>query len=167
MQVTGFLSLEAVNIVLASSDLGDAYLLPEAQITALFQRGESANSAARYSYFEIVSCLFYIENHPQYARLRRDIVKDVKEHLSNLSDIQTNTEKALLFLDMLSCPYLDLQYREKLLLRFCLQTPGGHAPTPDDLAVYFASCGEQYWFVKWQEVDILNSLEKKQLRKVY
>ena len=167
MQVSGFVSLEAVNILLASSDLGDAYLLPEAHVMNLFQRGGSANSAARYSYFEIVSCLFYIKSFPQYERLRKNILTDLKEHLKDLSDIQKNTEKALLFLDILCCPYLDLQLREKLLLRFYQQTQNGHAITPDEKAAFFSACGDHFWFVKWQEVDILNSLEKKQLRKVY
>jgi hypothetical protein len=167
MQVTGFVSLEAVNILLASSDLGDAYLLPETQVMNLFQRSGSANLATRYSYFEIVSCLFYIKDYPQYERLREDILKDVKEYLNDLSDIQKNTEKTLLFLDILCCPYLELQLREKLLLRFYQQTQQGYAICPNDMVEFFASCGEQFWFVKWQKVDILNSLEKKQLRKVY
>lgn len=167
MQVNGFICLEVMNIVLAASDLGNAYLLPEPEVRRLIKRGVAeANANGKYSYFGIVSCLYYIKNYPKYSALRDEVVSDIKHQLASLKDAETNTEKALLFLDMLACPYLDLKFRQKLLTRL-YKDAGQQAPSPADTNAYFTPPGENYWFVKWDKVDLLNTLQKRALRGVY
>ena len=167
MQVNGFICLEVINIVLAASDLGKAYLLPEPEVRRLIKPGVAEDSAnGKYSYFGIVSCLFYMKHHQKYSILRDEVVSDIKHQLANLKDAETNTEKALLFLDMLACPYLDLQFREKLLSRLYKDT-GLQPPTQADMNAYLKASGEHYWFIKWDKVDLLNTLQKRALRGAY
>jgi hypothetical protein len=165
--VKGYICLEVINIVLAASDLGKAYLLPESEVRRIIRRRDADDGAiGKYSYFGIVSCLFYIKRHQIYSALHQEVVSDVKLQLASLKDAVTNTEKALLLLDMLACPHLDHQFREKLLFRFYRDTDQ-KAPTQADVDAYFAACDEQYWFVKWKRVDLLNELQKTALRGPY
>jgi hypothetical protein len=167
MGVKGFICLEAINVVLAASDLGKAHLLPEPEVRRLMQAGTSqGDSGGKYSYFGIVSCLFYIKDHDIYSSLRKEIVSDIKVHLSDLRDVSTNAEKALLLLDILACPHLEIQFKEKLVVRLHKDI-GQPAPNQADLDAFFAKSDEQYWFVKWKGVDLLNMLQKRELRRAY
>ncbi len=40
-------------------------------------------------------------------------------------------------------------------------------PSAVDLAEFIGDTTAHYWFVNWTEVDLLNSLEKKELKRAY
>jgi hypothetical protein len=67
----GFVPLEKLNIVIAISELGDNYLLPNKFIESLFD----FNNISDLSYFESMTCLFYIKNHLEYKSLKEKLKK--------------------------------------------------------------------------------------------
>ena len=152
--------MESLNILLAIRELGDNYLLPEKTIVDLFIEGREL------SYFTIVSCLFYIKDEPRYDDLRGRLIEAVIQKLNDLSDIFMNSEKAYLFLDMLSCPFMPNQNKTKWLkaLHKNLTIP---LPPKTQLASFIANANSENWQVNWADVDLLNSLEKKELKQAY
>ncbi|MDR6418970.1 hypothetical protein J2801_001220 [Paraburkholderia phenoliruptrix] len=158
--VEGFTWLEASNVLLAIRELGSNYLLPESTVKSLFDDGRA------FSYFDIVCGLFYVRKEPVYRSLRRSLVKAADTKLRNLSNIFTDSEKAHLFLDMLTCPYIYHTQRRRWVERLYDQMRLGK-PSESELAEFIACTTEDYWFVNWTEVDLLNSLEKKELKRAY
>jgi hypothetical protein len=155
-----FISLEIANIILASRELGEHYLLPEIIAKVLFSnRGEP-------SYFDIVCCLFYIRKNAAYKDLRRVVLRAADSKLSNLNDILRNAEKAHLFLDLLACPYIFRSQKKTWISRF-FNAINATQPSSDDVNTFLDTASRRYWFVNWEEVDLLNSLEKKELKRAY
>lgn len=158
--VEGFVSLEAINIVMALRELGDKYLLPATMVERLFV-GDN-----RGSYWGIVAGLFYIQKNAAYSKTRHRIIKAADKKLHNLSDVLMHTEKACLFLDLLCCPYVDQKQKMLWAKRF-FQDLKQPVPLAKDLTAMFKEAGASYWFINWSEVDLLNSLEKKELKQAY
>lgn len=155
--VRNFLFLEIINVVLAISDLGEDYLLPEETINDLL--------SDKPGYFQLTACLFYIRDRTKYATLKKKIIAEIEEKLNNLSDVQINTEQAYLLLDLLACPHVEKSRRKKWLKRL-YSVSNKAAPTSAEMETHFDQ-DKGYWFINWHEVDLLNALERKELRQVY
>jgi Reverse transcriptase (RNA-dependent DNA polymerase) len=159
-RVDGFIHLECLNLVLAIRELGDNYLLPEATIDQLFVKGRDM------SYFTLVSCLFYIKSDSPYTNLRLKIVAVISKKLSDLSDVLVNSEKAYLLLDMFSCPFISDKKKKDWsnALHKILSKP---SPTTLQWEKFLTNSKQGHWQVNWNDFDILNSLEKKELKQAY
>jgi hypothetical protein len=153
-------SLEAINLILVLRDIGDEYLLPERIVEPLFFTGGSA------SYFQAVTCLYYIQKHNKYDCLRRKMKSWIADKLKHLSNIKSDSEKAHLLLDVLSCPYVDESDKRKWLsdLYMSFDWP---APAEVEIFSFLADSQSWTWFIDWSELDLLNSLEKKELKRAY
>ena len=158
--VEGFIHLEGLNIMLAIRELGESHLLPGSVLNDLFVKDKDL------SYFTIISCLFYVRAIPQYEDVRRKILKAVSLKLANLSDIQVNSEKAYLLLDMLSCPFVSQTLKESWL-RGIYRVLQKNAPTKGETDDFCRADSSFFWQVDWSDVDLLNSLEKKELKQAY
>lgn len=158
--IDGFVHLEFFNIALSIRELGDNYLLPPEIIDELFVR------ASRLTYFTIVSSLFYVRDASVYHELRDTLLKAAAEKLSDLSDVLMNSEKANLLLDLLSCPYVPNVQKISWTKSFfrALQLP---QPSKANLRMFMTATGASYAQVDWKDIDLLNSLEKKELRQAY
>ncbi|RTL36213.1 MAG: RNA-directed DNA polymerase [Burkholderiales bacterium] len=155
-----FVHLECLNIVLAIRELGSSYLLPQQVLRKLFVNGSPL------TYFTIVSCLFYIGNSSEYTEIRKEILDAVTTKLANLSDVLVDGEKALLLLDMLSCP-LVAPARKDSWIKSLYRTLNKGAPTKTELAAFNAKANDRHWQINWADLDLLNSLEKKELKQAY
>jgi hypothetical protein len=149
--------LEAINILLAINDLGDDYLLPENIIKNIFG-GDNISS-----YFDLTSCLFYIRDIPKYDQLRSIVISAIEKKMLNFTDIQINTEKACLFLDAISCPYIEESKKKQWLKSFC----GDKSFSNKSVDEFLKDTAINYWFINWNEVDLLNVLERKELKQCY
>jgi hypothetical protein len=156
--VENFISLEVLNVILSLSDFGPAYLLPPHIVEKVFG-GDN-------SYFNIVSCLFYIKDHNQYSGIKETTLKSLDNKLQNMSKILSNTEQACLLLDSLTCPHIDRKRKVKYINRLCTTLQIGK-PNQQDLCDFLFRYASEHWFINWKEVDLLNALERKELRQVY
>lgn len=158
--IDGFVHLELLNIVLAIRELGDSYLLPSDVLKQLFIDGR------KLSYFTIVSLLFYVRDAMAYADIRTSLVDAARVTLSDLSDLLMSSEKANMLLDLLHCPYVptDLKRTWVKKLFLVLQLP---QPNKAGLQAYLLSLGKNHALVDWSAIDLLNSLEKKELKQAY
>lgn len=156
--VEEFVELEAINVVLAAAELGDDLLMPPHLIERVFL------AEAAPTYFSLVSCLFYIRNHPQFSALKDQIVKRIDERLANADSIQTDSETAHLFFDAISCPFI-LEEKRNWWLRSALKNFGAVTTKTDAKA--FLDSQLSGWSSSWHKVDLLNVLEKKELKSAY
>ena len=158
--VDSFIPLELVNVVLTIRELENRYLLPLEVIEKLFMGRNT------FTYFDIVSCLFFVRNENQYIKIKRRLISASKKKLKTFSDILMNTEKACLLLDLLACPYVDNALKKEWITRL-YQRFDQPLPSVDKITNFLQSVQEHYWFVDWKDVDLLNSLEKKELKQAY
>lgn len=159
--IGGFLPLETLNVLLTSRELGDNYLLPEELISSIFGSGGRSSI-----YFRATSCLFYIKKEKKYTALRRKIGSEIEDYLSDMSDIAFSSEKAYLFLDMICCPYASDRLR-KAWARKAIAALGISAPTDAELNTFVIHAATSHWQINWANVNLLNLLEKKELKQVY
>ncbi|OZI16229.1 antiviral reverse transcriptase Drt3b [Bordetella genomosp. 7] len=158
--VDGFVNLEYLNVALAIRELGDHHLLPPRVLDELFIKDR------KLSYFTIISCLFYIRNNEQYKSIKKKIIRSARSKLKNMSDILVNSEKAYLFLDLLSCPFIPEQNKSQWLTTF-YSTFGKTFPNAAEVREFLGVSGGRSWHTDWQDIDLLNSLEKKELKRAY
>lgn len=153
-----FVYLEALNIVLASSELGIDCMLPAEILNELLTE--------QSSYYDLMSCLYYIKNIDIYAETKSIIERKIDLFLRDLSDVPIYSEKACIFLDSISCPYLDDDRKAKYLKRL-YRDLGQSVPTDQQIGGFLKKSGTMCWFINWTEIDLLNMLEKKELKEVY
>lgn len=161
LNVDGFVPLEVINVLLATRELGDIYLLSESAIRDTCLGPETT----RRSYFRTVSCLFYIGGLKRYASLRAEIVDSIDEQL-NAGDFRRSAELTCLFLDSITCPHIDPKTRAKWIRRLYQLTPTT-PPTKATLVKMLSTAADYPWFVNWSRCDILTTLERRELKKVY
>ncbi len=154
-------SLEIINILLAIEDMGIDYDLPVAEIELIFDI-----SNMKLTYFEIISCLYYIKEKSIYSSINTKIENIIKVKLLNMADVQEDSEKAHILLDVLSCKYLRRAFRSDILtkLRSDMNVDLSHLGTLDD---QLERLEEMPWFVNWQNIDLLSLLEKRELSLAY
>lgn len=158
--VDGFVNLEYLNIALAIRELGEHHLLPPHVLDELFIKNR------RLSYFTIVSCLFYVRDEDQYKAIRKKILRSAVSRLGDMSDILLNSEKAYLLLDLLSCPFVP-DTNKSLWLKSLYSVLQKAPPNTADMNTFLAVVCDGHWQIDWQDVDLLNSLEKKELKQAY
>lgn len=159
-EIDGFVHLESLNVILAMRELGNHYLLPVHVFERLFVK------PGRLSYFTIVSVLFYIGDNPFYSSIRDAILNSVSDILRDMSDIFMSAEKAYLLLDMLACPYISESQKKKWIASFYSVLKKA-APSGADMSSAVSDIVKVHAQVDWSDVDLLNSLEKKELRQAY
>jgi len=158
--IEGFVHLESFNIALATRELGDNHLLPPSIIDELFV------SAGELTYFTIIGSLFYVRDSDVYKDLRNKLLDAATEKLSDLSDILMNSEKVHLLLDLLSCPYVT-DKQKKVWVKSLFKTLQFTQPSNADLQLFLTAINTSYAQVDWKDIDLLNSLEKKELKQAY
>ncbi|MNJ29119.1 hypothetical protein D3C77_236770 [compost metagenome] len=156
--VDNFVYLEALNIVIAISELGDDYWLP----SAVLERLLVVNS----SYHDLMCCLFYVKNYSIYDSLRTQICSVIDTRLRDLGSIQVNAEQAHLWLDAVACPFLPVARRLKWVRRL-YSSFNVNPPARTVINRFLTGDENRHWFTNWHEVDLLNALERKELKQVY
>jgi len=95
-----------------------------------------------------------------------EVLNTIPSKLSDLSDVQANSEKAYLLLDMLACPSIPTKKKSSWIRAF-YKAIQKTAPLKADVEAFTASASNTHWQVNWTNVDLLNSLEKKELKQAY
>lgn len=119
-------------------------------------------------YFELVVKLFIYGDRTEFADQRDEIWRIICEHVSSSKYPNRDSETVHLLLDSLACPYLDRIKRAKLLRASWgkIGTNLGSISVAEAEAL-IDEIQQQHWFVRWDGVDLLNMIEKKELSSVY
>jgi hypothetical protein len=156
--------LEALNLLVTVKSLGPHYFVPPNVI----QRIVGVAPNRKLSYFEITCLLFYIGHDPSnlYKKVKQRIVRDITQHLHDLSDLRVDAQKAYLLLDVLACPFIEEKLRRRLISN-TLKTATQRQPSDDTIAATADDFLKHRWFTSWTTIDLFSTLEKKALLKSY
>jgi hypothetical protein len=156
---SGFVSLEKLNLLLAISGYDKNYIIEKRVLDEIF------HDRKNLGYFEIVSLLFYIKDYDEYEKYRLTLEQIVYLQVKACVDFCTDSEMSHLFLDAISCPYINTQIKENMLKHF--HNMFGIVYSDASIASEVAELSKTFWFVKWKSLDILKLLERKELKSVY
>ncbi|MBW8003307.1 MAG: RNA-directed DNA polymerase [Planctomycetes bacterium] len=158
---TGVVLLEELNILLATSNFGENYLVSEKRLSTLFEIEERA------SYFTIISVLYYIRERRKYSNLRITIETEIRSQLSDNNNIATNSESAHLFLDSLSCPYLSFDLRKDILSNYLTRYEPNWNPSSFEIDNMLDELKAVNWFVNWEDRELIDVVERRVLASSY
>ena len=93
-----------------------------------------------------------------YNNLRDLITKHILWKIKNSKrqNLEKNTELLLLLFDVISCPYLTIDYKKEVLSLFGI----------DSLQEEIIN-KRKYWFTKWDDFKLKEELEAKRSMEVY
>lgn len=154
--------IEILNILVSLQQFGgDAQL--EHELIALTKLDEQSRG-----YFELVVKLFIYGNRSEFDQHRAEIWKTVCERVKSEKHLAKDSEAVHLLLDALACPHIENAKRAELLRDVWKSiSPNMGAISKVEAETTVAEIQQQHWFVRWDGVDLLNMIEKKELSSVY
>ena len=157
----GFISLERLNIILATSEFGSNYLL-QPNIFSYLERDK-----ANITYFDIVALTYYFKNHQIYEATKDILIKIAIDRLNENFNLQQESEQAHIFLDLICCPYIATDLRIELIKKYLTTYEPSEVFTDESVSIFAAELLNNFWFVKWKNLDLVKLLERKELKPVY
>ncbi|MFB9056540.1 antiviral reverse transcriptase Drt3b [Mariniflexile ostreae] len=163
VRIKEHIQIETLYLLIALDDLGREYRLSE-ELLGHYLRINLVKKECEYPlhYFSITVTLFYIGNKRRYKKIKKVIENYILQKINDVSmeNRTKHTELVLLFFDLLSCPYLDRVFKNKLFLLFGIQSSQGALKS--EIINY-----RKYWFTKWDNFNFGKELEAKKSQEVY
>lgn len=149
---------ESLYLLILAKELGYAYLLSPEVIRSFIEKSE-----LQYNFFACLILLYYYANHKCYdlqkALLTDEILK--KYRLVAESERKRNSELTILTADMMTCPFVDDAYKQRLL------TLMGITETKDQQMIMCFAKKQKYIFTRWTMFNLNKELQAKISQEVY
>jgi len=157
--------VEVLYLFVVLKELGKNYRLNKKVLAKHFSIYDQSSGAIRIvhlNYFCITSLLFYIGRIQQYEEIRAAIEDFVVDSFASVDANRRSdsSEKVILLLDLIVCPWLSRDYKKKLLNLFSVRED-----LWDDVIDF--KCRQKYWFTKWENFNLLKELNFKSSEEVY
>lgn len=149
---------ESLYLLILAKELGYAYLFAPEVIKSFIKKSE-----LQYSLFACIILLYYYANHKCYDA-QKDLLKDEilkKYRLVAESERKRNSELTILTADMMTCPFVDDAYKQKLL------TLIGITETKDQQMIMRFAKKQKYIFTRWTMFNLNKELQAKISQEVY
>lgn len=161
----GIIPVEFLNILLSLQEYsGDGSLEAELLERANLKDGDC-------DYFHLVVRLFIFRNQPEFSHRRQKIFEEARKKILSARQFYRDSELVHLLLDVLACPHIDVSARSQLLQEVWPKLKEHHSGIGDISKAVSVSLvqeiQQQHWFVRWENIDLLNMIEKKELSAVY
>ncbi|UPT65541.1 MAG: RNA-directed DNA polymerase [Sphingobacteriales bacterium JAD_PAG50586_3] len=149
-------NIDTLNLLISLRKLDDSYLLNESRLKELF-RIESALDYLKLNYFQIVTLLYYIRNESIYSDIKNELQNCIEQKF--LADgIFTQSELTLLFLDVLTCPFIEDKLKNKIVRHTKLSRD-----VKAEAQLIVDQISDSYWFMDWDiDIDLEGVLKKKE-----
>lgn len=158
--IDDYISIEKVNLILAATFFGDNYLINTSFFNGIMHK-------KKLDYFTIISLLFYFRNRNSFQELKGIVEGKIVDLLCSDMDLLQSSEKAHLFLDVMSCPFVSIKTRRLIYKKYLKCFEPKKLRTHSEIENDLASLLKFYWFVKWDELNLLKMIEKKELKESY
>jgi hypothetical protein len=157
--------VETLYLLIALGELGKEYWLDADVLRQYVCIDKNKESGALFykgslNYFAIIVLLFYMKDKKRYTLLRSFLQDHIRVRFNEVSEknIGKTTELVYLLFDILTCPYLDLNYKREILTL--------HGVTDLTLQDEIINT-RKYWFTKWTDFDFGKELDVKHSQEVY
>ena len=157
-------SIEVLNLLITIKHLGPEFNIEERKLLDLLNINYKSSETefkirSNINYFVIVVLLYYIENNEDYKRLKKGLIKliGIKLNGCSSSELRKSSESLMLFLDVMSCPYLDFVFKETLIF--------DNEINKTEAVEYLSN---SQWFINWnKDLNLGVLLYKKELKQGY
>jgi len=161
---TEYTQVETLYLLIALQDLGRSYRLDNKTLLKYLNIQVDGNKYIfpyDFNYWSISVLLFYIKNIKRYDTLKSELKKHIieKYEKADKEHISKNTELVILTMDLLSCPYLENDFKNDIL-RLC--GIDSHQRLIIDKFVK-----QENIFTKWKNFDFERELNTKRGQEVY
>ena len=154
--------VERLNILLTLNDMGEYYLPSVDNIEHYLIDTKNC----QIDYFSLITGLFIVGDKEDYESVKEKIINIIIERLKQLPFVKSSSEAMHLYMDSMSCPYLSEEHKRSIT-----KVVVGDSCSQNNRSAYVNEYmdffSKNYWFVNWNEIDILRKLIRKQLRKAY
>ncbi len=159
--------VETLYLLIILKELGEEYDLPEILLCNYFDFKEELDNSIRITNhlntFSISVLFYYISAKTKYDTLRIALKEYVLSKIG-LVDKKTRRETSeltILLLDLLSCPFIEVEYKKKLLPLFDIDND----VVQEGILKFHQK--QKYWFTKWNNINIGKELNAKICQEVY
>ena len=159
---TNHTQVETLYLLTVLSELGKNYWLEEEMLAEYFGANKDDKDEFIFknelNYFSITVLFFYMKDKLRYNNLRNSLIKfSINKFKTSKHPIDKSSESALLFLDLIACPYIKRSSKIELL-----KLSGVNSSKYLDVIGY-----KRYWFTKWDSFDFGKELDAKASVEVY
>lgn len=158
----GYISLERLNIVIATSEFGENFVIPK----RLLSFGNA--DAKDVTYFDMVCLLYCYRDYDVFNDDRKKVIEFAVDRLNSKGfDLLKDSESVYLFLDLICCPFVEKKVKKELLKRYLEKYEADVDVSCFDFDKAFDQLSQTYWFVKWKGLSLIKALERKALKRPY
>lgn len=162
-----YAQVETLYLLIILKELGEEYDLPETLLCNYFDCKQQPDNSIRIenhlNMFSITVLLYYISDKTKYDTLRVAIKEYVllKIGLVDKNKRRQTSELTILLFDLLSCPFIETEYKKKLLTLFDIDDNNIQE------GILKFQQKQKYWFTKWSKISIGKELNAKICQEVY
>ena len=149
---------ESLYLLILAKELGSAYLFAPEVIKSFIDKSD-----LQYNLFACIILMYYYANHKCYNE-QKIVLKDKilkKYRLVTESERKRNSELTILTADMMTCPFVDDAYKQKLL------TLMGITEMNDQRKILRFAKKQKYIFTRWTMFNLNKELQAKISQEVY
>ncbi|MCX7061780.1 MAG: RNA-directed DNA polymerase [Gammaproteobacteria bacterium] len=107
---------EILNLLVAMKAIAPSELINDAQLRAIVApRARLGTRAEKWTYFDVITLLYYIEDKQAYDGLRTEIQTYALDRISEAESVQESAELTYLFFDMICCPFFNITFKRAIV----------------------------------------------------
>lgn len=162
-------AVELANLVVALSAVSDGFELSELEIAKVVggRPTEEGFDISNVDYFGMMTALRYIEREEKYGLLGSAIKTEITKRLGMEGDPAIFCDRALMFIDFVSCPHVDRDTKWSIVEQMHLKCMG-RAPQNGVVGQITNFVVEHLGFTEWEKgLNIEQMLERKALKVAY
>ncbi|ROH80219.1 antiviral reverse transcriptase Drt3b [Lonsdalea populi] len=158
--------VELSNLLICMNALGDKYKLNPNELKDALGLDEC--SIKKMEYFSICSSLYYIGNDPRFDDMKNSIISAIVEIVSVRNDLKKDAEMYMMFIDLMTCPYLTIKQKRKVYKIYVEKTTEKKRFINKEVDSDIEFWGSDTVFFNWLgDADLEHVLYKKELRTPY
>ena len=149
---------ESLYLLILAKELGSAYLFAPEVIQSFIKKSE-----LQYNLFACIILMYYYANHKCYNKQKIALEDEILKKYRLVAEVERkrNSELTILTADMMTCPFVDDVYKQKLLTLM-----GIADMTVQQMILRFAK-KQKYIFTRWTMFNLNKELQAKISQEVY
>lgn len=170
MQTTPFnknTQLEAFYLLLSLKEMGPEYVIPDITINEyLDMKNGNQKNPSDFKFWNTLLISILLHYYGDLTEFKDSLVflkEVIKEKIKGVefSHRDFSTELTILKMDLLTCPYLDDDYKKEILILF------GVKNDQDQNEILAFSKTQKTWFIKWKDFNMNYEINAKISQEVY
>ena len=149
---------ESLYLLILAKELGSAYLFAPEVIQSFIKKSE-----LQYNLFACIILMYYYANHKCYNKQKIALKDEILKKYRLVAEVERkrNSELTILTADMMTCPFVDDEYKLKLL------TLMGIADMKVQRMILRFAKKQKYIFTRWTMFNLNKELQAKISQEVY